>query len=67
MNDESKPYDVKRCRLETLTYQRPRCSACLSTDFAKYRSIRDQGDGSALWWVKRRTPGCGRRFKVLLE
>jgi len=31
----------------------------------KYRSLTNQGDGSALAWV--RCKDCGHRFRVLLE
>jgi hypothetical protein len=51
-------------RLATITVERPRCPACGGVRLHKYRSIRDQGDGSALWWVR---CSCGHRFRVLLE
>lgn len=54
-------------RLATITMQRARCPACGGIALKKYRSIRDQGDGSALSWVRCAGAGCGRRFKVLLE
>jgi len=60
---EREPNEMKR-RLTTVTVERPRCPACGSARLRKYRSIRDQGDGSALWWVQ---CSCGRRFRVLLE
>ena len=50
--------------LETISVERPRCPACGGYRLRKYRSIRDQGDGSALWWVR---CVCGHRFRVLLE
>ena len=55
---------IKRQRLATITVERPRCPACGGVKLRKYRSITDQGDGSALWWVR---CSCGRRFRVLLE
>ncbi len=51
-------------RLATITVERPRCPACGGVRLRKYRSVADQGDGSALWWVR---CSCGQRFKVLLE
>ena len=53
--------------LETITVERPRCPRCEGVRLRKYRSIRDQGDGSALWWVKCDDEACGHRFRVLLE
>ncbi len=53
--------------LETVTFPRPRCPACGGVRLIKYRSIADQGDGSAIWWVRCADQRCGRRFKVLLE
>ena len=61
---EPGPNRMKRPRLTTVAVERPRCPACGGIRLRKYRSIRDQGDGSALWWVQCR---CGRRFRVLLE
>ena len=66
----SKPEDgqdvnLRESRLKTLTLPRPRCLRCKNVVLKKYRSIRDQGDGSALSWV--RCANCGERFKVLLE
>ena len=51
-------------RLVTVTVERPRCPTCGSAALRKYRSLRDQGDGSSLWWVRCE---CGARFRVLLE
>ncbi len=56
-----------RRRLPTVTVERPRCPACGGVRLLKYRSLRDQGDGSALWWVRCGNARCGRRFRVLLE
>lgn len=53
--------------LETVLYPRPRCPECDGTRLKKYRSIADQGDGSALWWVRCANEECGHKFKVLLE
>ena len=56
-----------RRRLETVVFPRPRCPACGGVRLLKYRSLSDQGDGSALWWVRCGNGACGRRFRVLLE
>ena len=61
---EPGPNQTKRRRLTTITVERPRCPTCGEVKLHKYRTVADQGDGSALWWV--RCP-CGRRFRVLLE
>ena len=61
---EAKPNPIKRRRLSTVTVERPRCPACGGVKLHKYRTLADQGDGSALWWVR---CACGRRFRVLLE
>jgi hypothetical protein len=53
-----------RQRLPTITVERPRCPACGGTRLRKYRSISDQGDGSALAYVR---CGCGKRFRVVME
>ncbi len=58
------PKEMKRRRLTTITVERPRCPACGGVKLRKYRTLADQGDGSALWWVQCQ---CGRRFRVLLE
>ena len=67
MNDDIEQAPVPSTRrrvLETITVERPRCPKCHGTLLRKYRSVRDQGDGSALWWVR---CSCGARFRVLLE
>ena len=64
---EPKPDRIKRQRLPMVTVERPRCPACGGVKLRKYRSITDQGDGSALWWVRCDNPCCAHRFKVLLE
>ena len=56
-----------RRRLETVIVERPRCPACGGTRLCKYRSIANQGDGSAVWWVRCRDESCAHRFKVVLE
>ncbi len=56
---------ARAARLPTIVVQRPRCPACGGVRLTKYRSINDQGDGSALWWV--RCAHCALRFRVLLE
>ena len=57
----------RRRRLMTVVVERPRCPACGCARLLKYRSLRDQGDGSAVWWVRCRNEHCGERFRVLLE
>ncbi|MBI5289271.1 MAG: hypothetical protein HY873_09920 [Chloroflexi bacterium] len=52
-------------RLATVVVERPRCPACNGVRLLKYRSIADQGDGSALAWV--RCLACACRFKLLME
>ncbi len=66
MTIQDKPKDVRR-RLTTVTFERPRCPLCGGVRLRKYRSIRDQGDGSALSWVQCEDSSCGHRFRVLLE
>ncbi len=58
---------TRRRLLETVTVERPRCPRCGGVRLRKYRSVRDQGDGSALWWVACEQSACGHRFRVLLE
>ena len=57
----------KQRRLETVTVERPRCPACGGFKLRKYRSITDQGDGSALCYVRCMDEGCGYRFRLLHE
>ena len=62
--------DVTRAnprRLETVTFERPRCPACGNPRLRKYRSLTDTGDGTALWWVQCDTLTCGHRFRVRLQ
>ena len=54
-------------RLSTVTYPRPRCPRCGHVHLRKYRSLRDQGDGTALAWVRCLNDTCGHRFRLLLE
>ena len=56
-----------RRRLTTVTVERPRCPACGGVRLLKYRSITDQGDGTALAWVRCGNKDCGHRFRVLAE
>ena len=65
--DQQYPIGPRRRRLATIVVERPRCPRCNGIDLRKYRSVRDQGDGSALWWVRCGADGCGYRFRVLLE
>jgi hypothetical protein len=59
--------DLPRARLQTITLARPRCPACRGAALRKYRSIRDQGDGTSMAWVRCLKPGCGARFKIIME
>ena len=61
------PKGIKRQRLTTITVERPRCPSSGGFKLHKYRSLSDQGDGSALWWVRCGNDSCGHRFRVLLE
>jgi hypothetical protein len=63
------PYEAqpKRRRLATVTVERPRCPACGGIKLRKYRSITDQGDGSALCYVRCMDERCGCRFRLLQE
>lgn len=54
-------------RLPTVVVQRPRCPSCDGVRLRKYRSIANQGDGSALAWVRCLNNACSCRFKLLLE
>jgi hypothetical protein len=56
-----------RQRLPTVALKRPRCPRCKSIELKKYRSVRDQGDGTALSWVECMNRGCGHRFRLLME
>ena len=58
---------TSRPRLSTVTLTRPRCPRCHGIALRKYRSIRDQGDGSALAWVECLARGCKHRFRLLME
>jgi hypothetical protein len=53
-----------RQRLTTITIERLRCPTCRGVKLRKYRSVADQGDGSALCWVR---CSCGNRFRVVSE
>lgn len=61
------PHARKRPRRATVSVERPRCPACGGVKLHKYRTLADQGDGSALWWVQCQSAACGLRFRVLLE
>ncbi len=50
--------------LKSITVERPRCPACKGVELHKYRTLTNQGDGSALWWVQ---CACGHKFRVILE
>ncbi len=63
MNTQEQPKTGRR-RLTTITVERPRCPECGGAKLRKYRTLADQGDGSALWWVRCE---CGRRFNPPFE
>ena len=69
MDDVKKAQSTRPPRrvLETVTFERPRCPRCGGIHLRKYRSIKDQGDGSSLCWVRCIAPDCGHRFRLLLE
>jgi hypothetical protein len=54
-----------RCKLVTVRVKRTRCPQCRSVNLRRYRSTNDQGDGSALAYVKCLV--CAARFKLLQE
>ena len=63
--DEPTPAASSRRRtLDLVILERPRCPRCGGIRLRKYRSLFDQGDGSAVSWVR---CACGHRFKVVLE
>ncbi|NOT00455.1 MAG: hypothetical protein HOP29_07485 [Phycisphaerales bacterium] len=61
------PSGRARRTLETVVFERPRCPKCDGVRLRKFRSIRDQGDGSSLAWVRCENAACGHRFRVLRE
>jgi len=64
---EAVPNATKQRRLATVTVERPRCPACGGFKLRKYRSITDQGDGSAMYYVRCQDEQCGCRFRLLQE
>ena len=62
-----RPPGTSRTVLPTLRLKRPRCLECGGYRLRRYRSIRDQGDGSSLSWVRCLDSGCGHRFRMVLE
>ncbi len=62
--DDGRRSDDHR-KLPVVMVPRPRCPRCQGTALKKYRSIRDQGDGTAVAWVRCRD--CNHRFKVIME
>ena len=65
--DEVQPNHTPPHRLTTVTVQRPRCPRCCGVRLRKYRSQRDQGDGSTLSWVRCLDEDCGCRFRLVQE
>ena len=64
---EPKPERSYPRRLETVVAQRPRCPRCNGVHLRKYRSQRDQGDGTSLSWVECQDEKCGKRFRLVME
>ena len=64
---EPGPNERKPRRLTTITIERPRCPECGGVRLRKYRSLRDQGDGSTLSWVRCMDEDCGYRFRLVQE
>ncbi len=64
---EPQPESMHPRRLETVVAQRPRCPRCNGALLRKYRSQRDQGDGTSLAWVRCLNVECGHRFRLVLE
>ena len=64
---EPKPESMHPRRLETVVAQRPRCPRCNGPHLRKYRSQRDQGDGTSLSWVRCLDTECGHRFRLVME
>lgn len=58
---------VGRQRLDTVYVERPRCPACGSTRFRRYRSQHDQGDGSSFSYAQCGNRSCGHRFRIIQE
>jgi hypothetical protein len=56
-----------RRRLQTIHVERPRCPACGGVVLRKYRSLVDQGDGTAIAWLRSQETRCGHRFRVVWE
>ncbi|MBK8270180.1 MAG: hypothetical protein IPK83_18535 [Planctomycetes bacterium] len=54
-------------RLETITVEAAALPEVRWVRLLRYRSIRDQGDGSLLAWVRCAAKECGARFKLILE
>ena len=65
--NEPVPNSMKPRRLATVTVERPRCPRCHGARLRKYRSVRDQGDGSTLSWVRCLDEHCGHRFRLVQE
>ena len=67
--NDATPAQAPRCgpRLATVTHKRPRCPRCHGSALRRYRSLADQGDGTALSWVRCLGAECGHRFRLVLE
>lgn len=56
-----------RCKLATVRVKRVRCPKCKGVRLHRYRSTRDQGDGTGLAYVECLNPRCRERFKLIQE
>lgn len=60
-----RPLGDNRFRLDTVVAHRPRCPRCNGVGLRKHRSLVDQGDGTAVSWVRCVDEACGHRFRIV--
>lgn len=65
--DQTDAARTTRYRLDTVRAVRPRCPRCGGALLYKFRSVRDQGDGTSLAWMRCGNKQCGHRFRLVLE
>ena len=65
--DEPEQPRRRRRGLQTITLPRPRCPRCGSIGIRKYKSITNQGDDTALYWMRCDNSDCCHRFRMLME
>lgn len=58
---------ARRGRLDVVRVPRPRCPRCGGVALRKYRSLVDQGDGTATSWVRCLDQRCAHRFRIVAE